>query len=121
MPPRSTLRESRLRAARLAMKDEKPRACIDASVGPWWGFNGVKTLVVTDAALYIVSTRVSRFTTRLPAVQRVTRREVRRVEVGAHPKHALVRITTQKREFTLRAEEGKNSPAVEEFVQALRS
>lgn len=102
------------------MKDEKPLASIDASVGPWWGFNGIKTLSVTEAALYIASNRVSWFTKRPPAVQRVSRQEVQLVEANVEPRHAVVKIQLSDKKLTLRAEEGNGSPSVEKFLQALQ-
>lgn len=102
------------------MKDEKPLASIHASAGPWWGFNGVRTLFVTEAALYIARNRVSWVTRRPPAVQRVSRRDVQLVEADVKPRHAVVRVRTRDRRLTLRAEEGNGSPGVEKFVRSLQ-
>jgi hypothetical protein len=40
--------------------DQSPLAMVDASPGPWWGFNGVDTLALTQGQVWLSASRLAR-------------------------------------------------------------
>jgi hypothetical protein len=52
-------RHSYLRAA-LSKLDQAALATVDASPGPWWGFNGVNTLVLSADRVWLAASRLTR-------------------------------------------------------------
>ncbi len=58
-PPRKEYGEDELtELASIAGTDEPILAVADFSPGPWWGFNGVHTLVLTAERIHVVQRRV---------------------------------------------------------------
>jgi hypothetical protein len=94
---------------------------LDASPGPWWGFNGVNTLVVTQNRLWEVRSRlfdqpVMRGVN-LTEVDLVSVRQRRPMAVGKRGPVTLIRLRRGGRNRRFAAED---TVAASRFVSALR-
>jgi hypothetical protein len=108
-----------------ALADEIVVAEADGSPGPWWGFNGVNTLMATDSALWIAT---SVFAPRLPSgvrVRRIAREEItnlrhvnRRSMIPGRPRVTGLRFSAQQRSFSYTF---NSTPEATALLSALRA
>jgi hypothetical protein len=115
-------RASRVRDA-IAASGERLIEEADFSPGPWWGFNGVDALAVTEQSLWIARERFGPFGAvnikRIPrGDMRNVKVQTRRALVPGRPSVAMLTFADRQRKYRFTSKSARDADAV---LDALRT